>query len=257
MLIATPLPAFSDNYIWLLHKTGNRHVAVVDPGDAGPVLAALDARGVTLEAILITHHHCDHVGGIADLTRRHALPVYGPTHESIPGITHAMIEGDNVRLAGLDVQFSILDVPGHTRGHIAYVGHGMLFCGDTLFMGGCGRLFEGTPGQMHESLKKIASLPANTQVYCAHEYTADNLRFAQVAEPGNTDLAERVGATAALRARGEPSVPAPLALELRTNPFLRCHTKALKTAAERFAGHSLATETEVFATVRYWKDTLD
>lgn len=257
MLNVRPIKAFSDNYIWLIQRTENPYVAVVDPGDPYPVIKTLESESLSLAAILITHHHGDHVGGIDTLTRRWPVPVYGPAGETIDGLTHRLRQGDSIRLAELGAHFDVLDVPGHTAGHIAYAGHGMLFCGDTLFTGGCGRLFEGTPAQMYASLKKIARLPANTLVYCAHEYTLDNLGFARVVEPESQDVQQRISETQTLRERDEPTVPAPLELELRTNPFLRCHLPHIRAAATAFAGTPLETETDVFATVRYWKDTLD
>ncbi len=257
MIEVQGVPAFADNYIWLIGASGKPYVAIVDPGDAEPVLEVLTEQSLIPVAILITHHHGDHIGGIRELLAHTDMPVYGPAHESIPAITHPMVEGDHVRIDALGADFLVMDVPGHTRGHIAYYGHDMLFCGDTLFTGGCGRLFEGSPEQMYESLSKFNKLPDISQVYCAHEYTLDNLKFACIAEPDNRALLERVATTRRLRAQGLPTVPALLGLEKRTNPFLRSHIPSLKTAAEGFAGKSLATPAQVFATVRHWKDTLD
>ena len=256
MIEVTGVPAFSDNYIWLIHGR-DRRVAVVDPGDADPVIARLEADGLEPAAILITHHHYDHVGGIGDLLRRWPVPVYGPAGERIAGLTHPVGEGDQVEPEGLGVALRTLDVPGHTRGHVAYYGDGALFCGDTLFTCGCGRLFEGTPEQMYDSLVKLAALPDDTQVYCAHEYTLDNLAFAQVVEPDSPALRERLADTRARRERDLPTVPATLALEKATNPFLRCRLPHVIAAAEHFAGARLDTPARVFATVRHWKDTLD
>ena len=257
MLDIRYLPAFDDNYIWLIGSAGSPLVAVVDPGDADPVFEAVARDGLQPCAILITHHHGDHTGGVAELAARFNVPVYGPARESIPALTHPVREGDEVSLPGLGLHFSVLDTPGHTRGHVCYVGHGALFCGDTLFTAGCGRLFEGTAEQMHDSLSKIAALPDDTLVYCAHEYTSDNLRFARVAEPDNADILARQEEVTARRLRGEATVPAPLGLEKRTNPFLRSAVPALIAAAERFAGRHLQSGAEVFATVRRWKDSLD
>jgi hydroxyacylglutathione hydrolase len=257
MLTAQGIPAFEDNYIWLIRDTRRPQVAIVDPGDADPVLAAVAAEGLQPVAILITHHHYDHVGGVAELVARFHIPVYGPARETIPHLSHPVAEGDTVELEALGARFQIMDVPGHTAGHIAYVGHGMLFCGDTLFTGGCGRLFEGTPAQMYQALSRIRALPDDTQVYCAHEYTEANLRFACIAEPDNTALVQRQQETAALRAQGRPTVPAALGLEKATNPFLRFDVPALVQAAEAFAGHPLTPGAEVFGVIRHWKDTLD
>ena len=179
------IPAFADNYIWLVHD--GVHAAVVDPGDAAPVFAVLEANNLTLVAILLTHHHADHVGGVPELLQRFPVPVFGPSREAIPTITHALNQEDSIAVPELGLTLQVLDVPGHTGGHIAYlsVEEGWLFCGDTLFAGGCARLFEGTPAQMVGSLSTLAKLPDGTQVYCAHEYTMANLRFAQEIEPGN------------------------------------------------------------------------
>ncbi len=254
-LVVRPLPAFSDNYVWLVHgRRDPRRVAVVDPGDAAPVFRALAADGLQLDAILITHHHADHVGGVQPLLDRFPVPVYGPAAEAIPGRTAALSGGDAVELAGLGLAFEVLDVPGHTAGHIAYHGHGALFCGDTLFSGGCGRLFEGTPAQMLGSLDALRHLPPDTAVYCAHEYTASNLRFALVVEPVNADLVAHADLVRELRAQGRPTVPSTLGLERRINPFLRTRLPAVRAAAERRAGRPLDSDADVFATVRQWKN---
>lgn len=257
MLRIDAIPAFDDNYIWLIKDENLRHAAIVDPGDAAPVLAHLQQHNVTPVAILITHHHADHTGGIQDLLAEYEMPVYGPAHERIPALTHPLSEGDVVTLDELGARFQVFEAPGHTRGHILYYGHGLLFCGDTLFAGGCGRIFEGTPEQMYNSLRKIEALPDETLVYCAHEYTEANLKFARVAEPGNTDLMQRIEETRSLRERGLATVPSLLGLEKKTNPFLRSHVAEIIHGAEDFAGRPLPTPAEVFAAVRHWKDTLD
>lgn len=253
MLTISPIPAFSDNYIWHLEREGEHWV--VDPGDAAPVMEAL--RGAPLAGILITHHHLDHTGGVGELVKQHQCPVYGPA--SIEGVTHPLQDGDEFRLMGAAVK--VLAVPGHTLDHLALLleepggEHSPhLFCGDTLFAGGCGRLFEGTPKQMYGSLSKLSELPPETQVYCAHEYTRANLRFAAEAEPGNAVLQNRVNQVDSLRAEGKPTVPSTIGEELATNPFLRCHIPAV---ARRAADHGAAEnsdEVEVFATLRQWKD---
>jgi hydroxyacylglutathione hydrolase len=253
MLEVRPLRAFQDNYIWLIHGLVDPgRVAVVDPGDAAPVLAALAERGLELGAVLVTHHHGDHTGGIRALLAAADVPVYGPAGESIPGRTHALRGGDRIRLEGLE--FDIIDVPGHTAGHIAYYGHGALFCGDTLFSAGCGRLFEGTPAQMTASLDRLAALPDSTRVYCAHEYTLSNLRFAAAVEPGNEALADYTAKARKLRGEGRPTLPSTVGLERAVNPFLRCDAPAVVRAAESRNGHKLASRVDVFATVRAWKD---
>jgi len=253
MLTVRPVPAFRDNYIWLIVSDGAR-CAIVDPGDAAPVLAALDELRLRPAAIIATHHHGDHVGGITGLLERYRVPVFGPARENIPGRTHPLREGDAVEIDDLGASFRVLDIPGHTAGHIACVGHGMAFVGDTLFTSGCGRLFEGTAAQMQASLAKLAALPPQTQVYCGHEYTESNLRFAAAVEPGNADIRSRIEASRALRARGLPTVPGPLELEHRTNPFLRVREPAVRKAAEQFAGGPLGDEAAVLGAIRRWKD---
>jgi len=252
----TPIPAFSDNYIWLLRQPGQRQAAVVDPGEAEPVRAALDQAGIALSAILITHHHPDHTGGVAELIG--AFPdaaVIAPHDRRIRGVTQAVAEADQITLPGLGLSFEVLEIPGHTATHIAYLGDGALFCGDTLFMAGCGRVFDGSAEQLGASLLRIAALPPETLCYCAHEYTLVNLGFAAWVEPDNERRQARLAEAERLRAAGRPTVPAPLALELATNPFLRTREPAVIAAAEGFAGHRLRDEIEVFAALRRWKDT--
>jgi len=251
MIDVLHVEAFADNYIWL-PRTGDG-VAVVDPGDAAPVITALERLALTPRAILCTHHHGDHTGGVADLLARWPVPVYGPAGERIPRITHRLAEGDRVDL-GDGVEFSVMEVPGHTAGHIAYHGQGVLFCGDTLFSAGCGRLFEGSAEQMHRSLSRLAALPDDTRVYCAHEYTASNLRFARAADRDNPEVATHAGRVADWRANGQPSLPSTIALERQINPFLRAHLPALRHSAEKHCGRALAGPVEVFAELRRWKD---
>lgn len=258
-----PIPAFADNYLWLLSR-GARAV-VVDPGDAAPVQAALAERGLQLEAILITHHHPDHIGGLAELLAARQVPVYGPRKEasSIRHLTDLLQDGDQVEVLGR--RFEVIEVPGHTLGHIAYYSaatdgaatelHGpLLLCGDTLFSGGCGRLFEGTPEQMHASLGRLAALPGATQVYCTHEYTRSNLQFARVVEPGNAALAEYWDRVRALLADGLPTVPSSIEHELRINPFLRIDQPAVRQAVQDHSGQPIEAPAEVFAALRRWKD---
>lgn len=251
----TIIPAFDDNYFWFVHGHERREVAVVDPGDAGPVEAALAAGELELAAILVTHHHGDHVGGVRELLARHpGVPVYGPAAEAIPGRTVGLSGGETVVLDKLGLSFTVLAVPGHTRGHLAYYGHGTLFCGDTLFSGGCGRLFEGTPGEMLHSLDRLASLPGDTRVCCAHEYTTANLRFALAVEPDNAALSRRMAQVTALRAAGQPTLPSSVRAERSFNPFLRVREPSVRAAAEGHVGHALADPVAVFAAVRHWKD---
>lgn len=248
-----PIPAFEDNYLWLLVQ-GN-HAAVVDPGDAEPVWDYLVQHQLKLCAILCTHHHGDHIGGIRSLLAHGSVPVYGPAREAIPGRTVAVKQGDVVSIPELALEFAVLDVPGHTIGHVAYYGADRLFCGDTVFGCGCGKLFEGTPPMMHASLSKIAALPDHTLLYCAHEYTLENMQFAKTVEPGNTALRDREAKDRQRREQGLPTVPFSLGLEKQTNPFLRSHEASVIQAAETHTGQTLSEPAQVFAAVRAWKDT--
>jgi len=255
MLEVSPVRAFADNYLWLIHAPARREdVVAVDPGDARPVQAALEQHGLRLRAVFVTHHHPDHVGGVRELAARHGVEVFGPARETMPCAVRPLAGGDVVSLADLGLHFQVMDVPGHTAGHIAYHGHGSLFCGDTLFSAGCGRLFEGTPAQMLASLDSIAALPDDTRIFCAHEYTLGNLAFAAVVEPGNAAVLETLEATRKLRERAAITLPARLGHERRINPFLRCREPSVRTAAEAHAGQELPEAVDVFATVRAWKD---
>lgn len=259
MLELRPLPAFSDNYIWVFGQRDSGRVCVVDPGDALPVLRHLQEHKLVLEAILLTHHHADHIGGVQDLLNHAPVPVYGPRSTRIPCISHVVAAGDIITVAG--TQFHVLAVPGHTLEHIAYfgaataeTGEPMLFCGDTLFAAGCGRMFEGTPPVMHASLQQLAALPPRTRVCCAHEYTLSNLRFAAAVMPQSTAVAERTARDTALREQGLPTLPSLLADELATNPFLRCSNAEVVAAAQNHAGSSSADPATVFGILRAWKD---
>jgi len=257
-----PVPAFRDNYLWLVVDPTGTRAAVVDPGDAGAIERALAAASLSLDAILLTHHHADHTGGVAALVARWKCPVHGPRADPIEGIDHPLDDGDRLVLPAFDIDFEVIAVPGHTLGHIAYFGkrlggedpRGVLFCGDTLFAAGCGRLFEGTPAQMHQSLGRLASLPADTLVYCAHEYTLSNLAFANAAEPGSAAVAARLAEARAVREQDIPTVPSAIGIERDTNPFLRTDSPAIiARLAERGLGDGAST-IERFAALRTWKD---
>ena len=252
MLAISAVPAFRDNYIWILERGGN--AVAVDPGEAGPVEDFLRGRGLKLTAVLATHHHADHVGGLPALAAHWKCPTFGPAREVRESLDRRLSEGERFEVPGLGVALETLDIPGHTAGHIALHGDGMVFSGDTLFACGCGRLFEGTPAQMVESLGKLARLPGDTRIYCGHEYTVANIRFAQAVEPDNGALAERKERDTAKQLRGEPTLPSTMAEELATNPFLRCNEPAVIAAAEKRAGRKLASPVEVFAEIREWKN---
>lgn len=251
-LTVVPVAAFDDNYLWILRR--GDWAAVVDPGDAKPVIAYLEAEKLTLTAILITHHHADHIGGNEALLRRYPVPVYGPSDERIATITRQVRDGDRFTLDALATSFAVIEVPGHTRSHIAYYREGAIFCGDTLFACGCGRLFEGTAPQMHASLARLGALPNDTRVYCAHEYTLSNLRFARAAEPSNPEIALWEAEAREQREQGRPTVPSTIDREKRANPFLRCNQSEIVNNAGRQAGMPLSGEVEVFAALRNWKN---
>jgi hydroxyacylglutathione hydrolase len=252
MFEVLPIRAFRDNYIWTLRR-GDR-VAVVDPGDAQPVLDYLARERVRLVAILATHHHADHVGGIPALRARHDVPVYGPRHEPIATLTRPVSGGEVVTLPDIDARFEVIAIPGHTRAHIAYYGAQSLLCGDTLFACGCGRVFEGTPEQMSASLARLAALPDDTRVYCGHEYTLANIAFAKRVEPGNEALEAVEAEARELRTRDLPTLPSTIGREKATNPFLRCAVPAVHQAAEGYLGHEAADAVAVFAALREWKN---
>ena len=256
MIQIDALPAFNDNYIWLLQDAGSKRCAVVDPGDAAPVLAWLQAHPQwQLSDILITHHHFDHVGGVEALKNATGARVAGPATEKIPACDLDLNDNDEIDVLGL--RFQITAVPGHTLGHIAYyhAGQNLLFCGDTLFAGGCGRLFEGTPQQMHQSLSRLAALPASTRVYCTHEYTLSNLRFAHAVEPGNARLSERLAEVTRWREENRISLPSTIELELATNPFLRTREPSIIAAAKGRENGQSSEPSAVFACLRAWKDS--
>lgn len=247
-----PLRAFADNYIWTIRDAG--HAAVVDPGDAGPVLDYLAREGLQLVAILNTHHHADHVGGNAALLAQFPVPVYGPRDERIPEVSERLADGQRFTLPHFGIRFETLEIPGHTRSHIAFYGDDLLFCGDTLFAAGCGRLFEGTPRQMYDSLTRLSRLPDATRVYCGHEYTVSNIRFARAAEPDNGRLAELEQRMQALRDRDQPTLPSTIGQEKATNPFMRVTEPGVVGSASARAEKRLSDPVSVLATIRDWKN---
>lgn len=249
MLEITFIPALADNYIWMLHEGGD--AVVVDPGDANPVLWRLKAEDFDLKAMLVTHHHADHQAGLSALLAQYPVPVFAPASESITGCNRPLSGGESIEVLGRHCE--VLALPGHTQGHLGYLLPGMLFCGDTLFTGGCGRLFEGTGKQMADSLARIAALPDETLIYCGHEYTEENLRFAMTVEPDNAETARRSAEATFLRLRGRPTVPSTLGLEKRTNPFLRCNEPAVVAAARR-RNPQASDPVNVFTVLRQWKN---
>lgn len=254
-LTVESIPAFADNYIWLLRRAGRAACVVVDPGDAEPVIARLRPDRLQLSAILITHHHADHIGGLSDLRRLWPeAEVFGPADRRIPGLTRQVAAGERLHLPAIDLELEVMAVPGHTSTHIAYYGDDKLFCGDTLFAAGCGRVFDGTFEQLAASLRQIAALPAQTLCYCAHEYTLANLGFARWVEPQSSAVMAAIAAAEGQRAQGRPTVPTTLAEELAVNPFLRTAEPGVIAAAQRFAGKPLDGPTPVFTALRRWKD---
>jgi hydroxyacylglutathione hydrolase len=249
-----PILAFKDNYIWCLIKGETRHCIIVDPGEAKPVLSFLKNSNLILDAIFITHHHWDHTNGIKGILTAHSVPVFGPAKEKVIGVSHVVDEGDTIPLANWPIVFKVIAIPGHTLGHVAYFGGGLLFCGDTLFSAGCGRLFEGTAEQMLNSLNKLSQLPDDTKIYCGHEYTLNNLHFAQTIETTNPHIKDYLERVHELRQKNLPSLPAILANERLVNPFLRCDKSEVISRIEKHGGRKLGSPVEVFAYLRQWKN---
>lgn len=256
MLHAHPIPAFDDNYIWALHGQVASDIAVVDPGDAEPVLRHLREHKLNLKAILVTHHHWDHTGGIAKLVERFDVPVYGPANTPFTGVTEPLVDGGEIKL--FDNRLQIKAVPGHTLDHIAYFQpdqRPQIFCGDTLFFAGCGRLFEGTPKQMLAAMDYFESLPDETEVYCTHEYSIANLKFARAAEPSNKAVIDALEFCIDKRQQNQPTLPSSIQVEREVNPYMRTRTAEIKASAEHFAGRTLINEVEVLAAIREWKNS--
>lgn len=254
MLKFVPIPALRDNYIWLLYDHSSRVGIIIDPGDAAPVIKFLTDNKINLAAILLTHHHADHVGGVPALLKTYNIPVYGPKNNQLDFITNPVDEGDQITINELQSVFNVLAIPGHTLDHIAFYDSQRLFCGDTLFLGGCGRLFEGTAAQMLNSLDKLAQLDEDTLVFCAHEYTLQNLIFAQSLEPDNQVIIDRINYVAKLRNNSEVSIPAKISVEKQTNPFLRVHDLKFKQHCEAKLQCQFADSVALFSAIRAAKD---
>lgn len=250
MLTISSISALKDNYIWVIENL-DKHCIVVDPGDAAPVLEALKRNHLKLDAIFLTHHHYDHTDGVAELVQHFPkIAVYGPASSKMPEVTHPVSDKDVFTI--LDTQFTISAIPGHTLEHICYYTKGMLFCGDTLFSVGCGKIFEGTPEQMYQSLSLIASLPDETKVYCAHEYTQANIRFALVADPNNAELKQYSDKIDKLRSKGKSSLPSTIGIEKNINPFLRTAQETIRSTIKKRT--NVQTDVDTFAALRRWKD---
>lgn len=249
-----PLPSLTDNYIWLFINHSNSTAVIVDPGTAAGCENFFDQEGIQPVAILVTHRHWDHVNGIEQLVQRYNIPVFGPATEPVPCLTNPLSHDDRFSIPELKLDFQILDIGGHTEGHIGYLTNNRLFCGDTLFSAGCGRLLGGTAAQLHASLNRISQLPDETAIYCAHEYTLDNLRFAQAVEPGNRDIQSRIDEVKTLRRENLPSLPSTLQMEKRYNPFLRTRQESVMQAVAEHSGQQIANSEDCFRYLRMWKD---
>lgn len=257
--VITAIKAFTDNYIWAISSTSSNHLALVDPGDANVCIDYIEKNQLVLSIILITHHHADHIGGLEKLyhycvEKNWSIEIYAPKNENIPFATKKLEQGNIVDLTDFNLSFNVIDLPGHTLGHIAYYADDILFCGDTLFSGGCGRIFEGTPKQMHESLTKLKNLPERTRVYCTHEYTLANLTFALTVDPSNSELVHYYNQAQQLRAEDKITLPSSILREKQVNPFLRCHDENIQQNVCEYSQESISTELATFSALRAWKD---
>lgn len=255
MIEVIPIPALRDNYIWCITHTENHQCLIVDPGEARPVHDIIKKRQLSPQAILVTHHHPDHCAGIPDLVNTYKLDIYASDKSKIPQCNHPLQDEAQFDFESLGLSFKVYHIPGHTLEHIAFHTGDMIFTGDTLFTGGCGKLFEGTAEQMYHSLQKLKALPPETLVYCGHEYTEKNLHFAKQVEPENEDLLARIQQVHTLRQKNEPTVPATIATELKTNPFLRIEKPRVREAVEKHFNKQLPESVEILAALREWKDT--
>jgi hydroxyacylglutathione hydrolase len=249
-----PIPSLSDNYIWLIINDSEATVAIVDPGSSAGSISYIEQMNLRPVAILVTHHHWDHVNGIEELVDRYNIPVYGPATEFVPHLTTPLKSDDNFSLPELKLSFDVMDISGHTAGHIGYLTDNKLFCGDTLFSAGCGRLFDGTAAQLHASIKRIGQLPGSTIIYCSHEYTLDNLRFAEAVEPDNPAIQSRIIEVEILRGKNLPSLPVTLEMEKRYNPFLRTDRENIMQAVAQHSGQKIDSSEDCFRYLRMWKD---
>ena len=249
-----PVPAFNDNYIWTIVHPEKHMAVIIDPGQAKPVLDLLEKQNLNVAAILLTHHHWDHINGVEGILQKCPAPVYGPAKSFLPFCNRPVVGGETITIPEAELHFNVLEIPGHTLDHVAYQGHKWIYTGDTLFSGGCGRIFEGSPDQFYNSLQKLASLDPETQIYCGHEYTAKNLKFAEVVEPDNPKLKQRIIETYYKVNQNQPTLPSNIQIELDTNPFLRCNQATIQQRVEEYVGYAITDVLAVFVALRYWKD---
>lgn len=255
MIKIIPILSLQDNYIWAIVNTDSMQIAVVDPGTAKPVLDYIKSQNLILTTILLTHHHNDHIGGVAELLKNFSVSVYGPKNQFISSVTKALRDGDIIQMPEYNMTLQAMEIPGHTLDHVAYFNNDLVFCGDTLFTGGCGKIFEGTPEQMFNSLQKLSHLPENTKIYCGHEYTVNNLKFALQVETDNTKLISRLEQSKDLREQNLPTVPSTMGEELATNPFLRVNQSGVRDSICAHINRYDCDEIDLFAALREWKNS--